>query len=107
MLMMLIGTRYFQAKFISRSTRIRGRVARIQNIRKTNPPTLSAKNVTRIELTSTYESIVEPSMVVGKSENGIGAPPPRNRSVPRQLTPKTLKYSARKKRPNRIPEYSV
>ena len=28
------GTRYFQAKFISRSTRIRGRVALIQNIRK-------------------------------------------------------------------------
>src|SRR4051794_31417313 len=107
MLTMLIGTRYFQAKLISRSTRIRGRVARIQNIRKTNPPTLSAKNDTRTRLTRTYENIFDPSMPVGKSENGSGAPPPRNRAVPRQLTPKTLRYSARKKRPNRIPEYSV
>ena len=36
---MLIGTRYFHAKFISRSTRMRGSVARIQNITKTNPAT--------------------------------------------------------------------
>ena len=37
---MLSGTRYFQAKFISRSTRIRGSVARTQNIRKMKPSTL-------------------------------------------------------------------
>ena len=41
---MLIGTRYFQAKFISRSTRIRGRVARIQNIRKTKPAHLERED---------------------------------------------------------------
>ena len=41
------------------------------------------------------------------AEDDKMAYPPKNRTAPRQLTPKTLRYSARKNRPNRIPEYSV
>ena len=52
MLTMLSGTRNFQAKFISRSTRIRGSVARIQNIRKMKPSTFAMKNATRIASTT-------------------------------------------------------
>ena len=50
---------------------------------------------------------VRPENVAGNSTNGNGVPPPRNRAVARQLTAKTLRYSARKNRPNRMPEYSV
>ncbi len=107
---MLSGTMNFQAKFISRSTRIRGSVTRIQNIRKTNPITFARKTDIRMPLTRKYDSQRVPMMFAGKSlngGNGTTEPPPRKSTVPRQLTPKTLMYSARKKRPNRIPEYSV
>src|SRR5512135_598270 len=107
MFTMLSGTRYFQAKFISRSTRIRGRVALIQNIRKMNPATLAKKAESRIALTRNNEVQVISVGSVENSRNGNGVPPPRKRAVPRQLTPKTLRYSARKNRPNRMLEYSV
>ena len=108
MLMMLRGTRYFHAKFISRSTRIRGRVARTQNITKMKVSTLSRKTPTMIRSARTRESI-ESSLIrlAGKPTNGNSVPPPRNRAVARQLTANTPKYSARKKRPKRMLEYSV
>ena len=51
MLMMASGTRYFHAKFISRSTRMRGRVTLIQNIRKMKNKTLPIKTGIRIRST--------------------------------------------------------
>ena len=66
MLTIASGTRYFHAKFISRSTRIRGRVALIQNIRKMKKSTLARKTGIRIRSTKTYEKVVPPEQVVGE-----------------------------------------
>ena len=108
MFTMLSGTRNFQAKFISRSTRIRGSVARTQNIRKMKNSTFPMNTPSRI--TSARRMLnggAARRHVGGERTNGSGSPPPRNSTVARQLIAKMLRYSPRKNRPNLMLEYSV
>src|SRR4029453_11221412 len=82
----------FQAKFIIWSTRIRGRVPRIQMKTKSNTDNL-AKNQTNDGM---------------KPSHGRGAcQPPRNKVTARPLTANIPRYSAMKKVAYLKPEYSV
>src|SRR5262249_9401152 len=105
-LRMLKGTRNFHEKFIKRSTRMRGKVARTQKKTKIKRPTLAEKTPIVKRLTTMIDTGAPLRNSLGKLVNGID-PPPRNRRVARQLTANTLMYSARKNRPKRILEYSV
>ncbi len=102
---------YFQAKFIRQSTRkIRGRVARIQNIRKIKKKTFSVEHgdrdhVGNQEGRSRFRA--EDAGIVqnpGMSPLNGRLPPPRKRTVVRQLTAKARRYvAAKKKKPEAHP----
>src|SRR5688572_25715717 len=92
MLAKLHGSRNFQLKSISRSTRKRGKVQRNQRKQKTSASVLT-RNQAQL---GTIES-----------QGSGAAPPPRNSAEARRQASSMYAYSARKKSENFMPEYSV
>src|SRR6266545_236457 len=93
------GSSTFQATPISWSTRTRGKVVRSQTAMKTNT------YVFRKNQKMPYRVPAKPDSSAGK---GHGASqPPKKRATMTALMMNSATYSAKKKNPKRIPEYSV
>src|SRR5512138_760270 len=93
------GTMYFQDMRINWSTRRRGSVQRIQMTVQTRASALAMKTPSESRFAHTGGSDAA-------LKKGI-CQPPRKQAVASEQTTKMSAYSAMKKKPNRMPEYSV